>query len=322
MIAESVLADLGIQLAGGNDREVRGFCPVHHLVKGRPQHSPKWYMNRSTGAWLCFTCGQRGSIFTLASLLGADDEVLQQVPVEIMKASVEHWAMEEAEEEKETVFVSHYAFMKNPLPPKRMRESRGLSKEACQRYNLRWSKEGHCFLTPIYDFGAQFIGWQEKAKGYSLNYPDGVQKSHSLFGYQQITGRRSMMVESPLDVVHLATEGLTAVATYGAFVSNAQLEAMVAAVDEVILAFDRDEEGMNAMVDVGRRLTNVVKVKYFKYPKEESGKDPGELSYDAIMDGLASATSFLRGASYSHALSLKETRRAKYLRGAHNPTRR
>lgn len=325
MIAESVLEDLGVRLAGGNDREIRGFCPVHHLVKGREQDSPKWYMNRATGAWLCFTCHQRGSLLTLAQMLGGDMELLQQLPVEVMKASVEQWAKEDDEdEEAETVFVSHYAFLKNPLPPKAVRKMRGLSKESCERYNMRWSTEGHCFLTPIYGFDAQFLGWQEKAKGYSNNFPEGVAKSKSLYGYQQVSGNSPIvMMESPLDAVYLASIGIrNPVATYGSFVSNAQLVAVAEATDDVILAFDHDDAGVEATIDVARRLNGIVRVRYFRYPLTWEGKDPGELSVGSVVEGIETASSFVRGDSYSQALSLRLPRRPKYGRGTRKHLRR
>ena len=36
-----------------------GYRPVHVLVEGVDQSKPKWYINAESGAWICFTCGQR-----------------------------------------------------------------------------------------------------------------------------------------------------------------------------------------------------------------------------------------------------------------------
>lgn len=303
LIDADYLEALGVQTAGGNLRDIRGYCPVHHLVKGRPDSHPSWYMNTTTGAWLCFSCGQRGSLRYLVSLLGLDASMVEDLAIETARAGVQKWQDEEDEEAgapaKPSVFVSEYGFNKNPYPPKLMRARRDFRKEQAQTYNVRWSKDDKCFLIPVYAFGAlgELLGWQEKSKGYFNNVPEGMEKSKSLFGYGALYNtRKVILVESPLDVLRMANHGITgALATYGSFVSNDQLEALGAAslhVEQVILAFDNDEAGQAANDHCYRALRGVLDVRFAKYPSKKLGKDPGEWPVEEMQAAINEASHF------------------------------
>lgn len=304
---EDVLDRLGVRVVSSTDREIKALCPVHHLVTGRADNHPSWYMNQLTGAWLCFSCGQRGSLEHLVDLMGFDEEVLERVPVEIMRSKVERWAQEAQDEvledttqeaETETVYVSNYAFNKNPLPPPKPCERRGFTQQTCDLFNVRWDAKGKCFLIPVYDFTGQLIGWQEKATGYFNNVPEGMKKRNSLFGYQLHTGRQAIIVESPLDVLRLYELGFTGgLATYGSYVANEQVDAIAALVGTAILAFDDDSAGEEAATSVAKMLDKRgVNTKFFRYPhrKHEGwGKDPGDLADDLVGYGMSHA-SFIR----------------------------
>lgn len=307
MVTEELLHQLGVQVSSGSSaREINGFCPVHHLVKGRGQDKPKWYINRFTGAWLCFSCQQRGSLFTLVQMLGGDEEMLQEARAGAIKEAVERWSEEDEEPEEPKApepYISEYGFNKHRYPHKAVRQRRDILKTACIEYNLRWDEEGRCFLIPLYRAkDGVLIGWQKKSKGFFSNEPDGVDKSLCLFGYQQFTRGAMIFVESPLDVVRLASHGIRgAVATMGSYVSDEQLEAALNVTDEFVLAFDNDEGGEIARKSVTKRVRRqqLARVRYFVYPgpAKEFGKDPGELAIEHVHAGLEAASSFARAVS-------------------------
>jgi hypothetical protein len=299
LIDEDLLTQLGVEIAGGNEREIMAYCPVHHLVKGRGQDKAKWYMNRETGAWLCFSCHQSGGLHYLVELMGGDVDIIEEVSADIMVTQLSRLTATDEVEEKKTmpsVYVSEYGFSKNPIPHRAIRELRDLSADECEHYNVRWSKEGRCFLIPLYTaIDDVLIGWQEKSKGYFLNVPDGVEKSTCLFGLQQFKGNEMILVESPLDVVRLASNGfIGACATMGSYVSNEQLEAVRGAAGQAVLAFDDDDAGDEATQSVQKRLSRLgVEVRVFQYPQgnrrrqgHRYGKDPGELDIDLVRQGL------------------------------------
>lgn len=312
MAIEDVLTGLGVELAGGSDREIRAICPVHHLVKGRPDTRPSWYMNRATGAWICFSCHQSGSLPHLVELLGGDQETLREVVRDATVRTIEEIRASRpdpddddvAESETPRVYISEYGFGKNPLPPKMVRKLRDIKGPMCAKYNLRWSIDDRVFLIPLYDcLTHSLIGWQEKSKGYFMNVPEGVDKSLCLFGYQQYSRGDLVVVESPLDVVRLAGYGISAVATMGSYVSEAQIDAIARAVPDkysIVLAFDDDDAGDLARDHTYRVLRAEslgASLKVFQYPphnrqpngKHQFGKDPGELEIRHIIIGLESA---------------------------------
>lgn len=303
MVTEDLLEQLGVSTAGGSDREIRALCPVHALVTGKEDTRPSWYMNRTTGAWLCFSCHQKGSLFHLIELMGGDEEMLSEARRGAMVQTMEEIRARVEDDEPEPehkIYISEYGFAKNPLPPKRARLQRDIKKVDCERFNLRWDAEGMCFLIPLVDIDTgMLIGWQEKAKGYFMNVPTSVEKSDCLFGFQQYNRGDLIVVESPLDCVRLAQYRLNAVATMGSYVSARQLEAIAEAVDakhRIILAFDNDDAGHTARDYARRSLRSLsnAPVRCFTYPSAKLGKDPGELPIEAVVAGVERASSIVR----------------------------
>ena len=295
-ISAEMLQSLGVDVTGGDGgRNIQARCPVHHLVTGRPDNHPSWYMAVETGAWICFSCKQRGSLYTLLDLMDVDREVLGELPVRMLEDRAARLAEEEIKEaEPERVYISRYAFRKNPHPPLKLLDLRDIAFDSCVTHDVRFDTSKRCLLIPIYAFTGELLGWQEKASGgYFLNVPDEVKKSHSLFGYDQLHDR-AIVVESPLDVCRLTSYGLDGgVATFGSEVSNLQVEAIANQARRAILAFDEDYAGHQATESVSRRLTDMgVEVLYFRYPRKHEGKDPGELSYKSLITGLANARHF------------------------------
>jgi hypothetical protein len=290
-VIEAVLEKIGVDIAHVGDREIMGYCPVHRISRGRAQSKPKWYMNRDTGAWICFTCGQRGSLPYLVELLDHDVTILDDMPLVFMKAAVERWAPGEDAPEDDQPVVDPEAFDSLPRPPLHMCDLKDVDMEVVERYNVRWDPSGKCWMFPVYSFDHVLLGWQEKSKGYFMNVPKKMQKSESLFGYRTIRGGTVVVVESPLDAMRFATYGHQAVATYGSFVSDAQIDALQDQASTVILAFDNDDAGDHAMHHVGTKLMKnyFCQVAFFAYPPDTRGSDPGDLRPSDLQYGVAKA---------------------------------
>lgn len=67
---DSILLKLGIIVDQKSGKEVRAFCPDHHLYTGRKPSDPNWVVSKSTGETYCFT-ESRGSnlVWTVCRLL-------------------------------------------------------------------------------------------------------------------------------------------------------------------------------------------------------------------------------------------------------------
>jgi len=290
-VIDGVLEELGVRLTKVGDKEIQGYCPVHHLVEGKEQHSPKWYMNAETGAWICFTCGQRGSLPKLVEALGGDPETIDQLRLNAAHTSTTRWVTDrEGNEVEERVLVDPVLFDANPRPPVRVMDGKDVDPDVCARYNVRWDAKGKCWLLPIYTFDNQLAGWQEKSKGYFMNVPKQVKKSESLFGWHTYRAGRLIVVESPLDAMRFASYEMPAVATYGSFISDAQLEHLARA-EKLVLAFDNDDAGDHATEQVIADLRTIHDhMRVFKYPRRSRGSDPGELTPSQLIEGVTLAT--------------------------------
>lgn len=287
---EDILAEVGVQVVSVSNTEILAYCPVHVSVKGHAQDKPKWYMNSETGAWICFTCGQRGSLPGLVEALGGDPEQIEHLRLTAAVNKAHRlWGPQSGELPEEPVIINPEVFDANPRPSVKMMLRRDVTPEIVEAYNARWDREGKCWLLPIYTFDHQLAGWQEKSKGYFNNVPIAVKKSLSLFGWHTYRGGPLVVVESPLDAMRFAAHGHPAVAVYGSFPSAEQIEHLGSA-DKLIVAFDNDDAGDHARDELTKALASThPHMRWFRYPKRTRGSDPGELTVEQLHRGITAA---------------------------------
>ena len=147
------------------------------------------------------------------------------------------------------------------------------------------------------DTKSELLGWQEKGykNRYFNNHPKGMKKGKSLFGYKQYENGDMIVVESPLDVVRLASIGIKGgVATYGCSITDDQLRAIRGG-DRVIFALDNDDAGRAASKDMFQRcLLLNTEAWFFNYAGIDV-KDVGAMSRDEVLSGLSNARHMSRG---------------------------
>lgn len=296
----ATLDRLGIEGRESGD-ELVARCPQHLARTGSEDHHPSWSINLDTGLFICFSCGYRGSLFTLVmDLEGVAD-------VEAAKDFVVKGSLQNAISRIPGPYTpavprtglpeTRLAAYTNP-PPWALR-ARRVSAESCRHYGVLWDIYAESWILPIRDYDGLLLGWQEKSEAGRKfrNVPTGVKKSGTLFGYHLFSGGQMVVVESPLDAVRLHTEGITgAVATYGAIVSQTQIRLMSAA-DEIVMALDADEAGRKASRELLTTTKGVLKsVRFFTYGDDKC-KDPGDMSSEQIRQGIAQAKSRVLGTS-------------------------
>ena len=66
MDIEKVLLNLDITMVAQRGAEINGLCPKHKERTGKEDHNPSWWINSNTGAHICFSCGYKGNINSLA----------------------------------------------------------------------------------------------------------------------------------------------------------------------------------------------------------------------------------------------------------------
>lgn len=293
----ATLERLGIEGRESGD-ELVARCPKHFERTGREDAHPSWSINLQTGLFLCFSCGYRGSLYSLvmdiegvADMEAAKTFVVKgNLPSALARIPGPYHPPTPRSAIAESRLGAYVA------PPLWALRSRHVTATACDHYGVLWSTYDESWILPIRDYDGLLLGWQEKSEVGRMfrNYPAGVKKSSTLFGYHRFSGGQMIVVESPLDAVRLHSEGFPgAVATYGAIVSKTQIQLMSAA-DEVVMALDADDAGRKASRELLQSTRGVLKaVRFFTY--DGRAKDPGDMSPDQIRLGIADAKSRVLG---------------------------
>lgn len=301
---EDLLDRLGIEVVSTRGSEVQGFCPAHLARTGHVDHNPSWWINSDTGAHICFSCQFKGSVQSLIAFMqGIDFESastwLKSSDTDLAKKLERLMSKEVAVEPEPNLNPITEANLAAFVdPPIEMLRSRGILPNVAKEYGVLWDTFIQSWILPIREpITGALLGWQAKGgtDRYFRNFPNGVQKSTALFGYQQYSGGDMIVVESPLDVVRLASVGITGgVATYGSVVSKAQVN-YIRGADSIIVAMDNDEAGKKAS-EYFLELSDSMgfECKFFDYSGTDA-KDIGGMSKVEIVNGLNYAKHSVHG---------------------------
>ena len=211
---ETVLRRLSIEPVNARGSEILALCPGHKEITGKEDRSPSWWINSETGAHICFSCGFKGNLWSLI----ATAQGLKDANGFLDYADAKDWLYlsfdniqlgTNEEEEIEPVFKEVTNITESRLalftyPPQHALTARGFTLQAAEKHQLLWDTAHSNWISVIRDpHSNKLLGWQEKgfSRRYFRNYPVGVEKSTTLFGFNQYTGGRMIVVESPLDVV-------------------------------------------------------------------------------------------------------------------------
>lgn len=288
----SVLEDIGVEIKRVSGDEIQGRCPLHHLTKGRSSTRFSWYMNTDTGLYLCHTCGSRGNLPMLIATLSGDDNAIVAVQSLLIRNGLDRLtAPQEREERVEVDWIRYSKFA--PLPESVL-ERRMLKADVAHKFGVKWDKDKRMTIVPIVSQLGELLGWQAKRTGQFLNVPEGVHKGSTLFGIERAMGRTAVLLESPLDCVRFAgvysDDDISPVSSFGANVSNLQIDLITSRFDRLIVAMDNDKAGtMEA-----RRLAKIWPtfrkgIRYWKYGVDS--KDIGDYEDDGtILRDLSLAT--------------------------------
>lgn len=284
-----VLQTVGVELIRIGDREITGRCPVHIRTVGREDRSPSWSISATTGLWICFSCGARGTLSSLLRELAGDESISAQQF--LVNAGMQRLTAGDAPADAPAV-VDRDAFFTFERVTNRRCAARNLDPDLVHRFGVRWNPAHKSWAIPIISPLGQLQGWQEKKPGWVRNYPVGVKKGQTLFGVERVRSRTVVLVESPLDVVRFAGvyNKPNAVASFGATVSFEQCRLLTHIADRLVIAMDNDEAGRESskylykVLDTPRRG-----IRWWNYAGTDA-KDIGDMTDEEIERGLSTAT--------------------------------
>ncbi|MBD0734083.1 toprim domain-containing protein [Streptomyces sp. CBMA29] len=276
------LADLGVTVirttTGVEADEHLVRCPQHEQRTGKRDRRPSCWVNDETGAFICFSCGYSGPFVELvADALGVD------------RVQAARWVLRtgtrRVREDRPTRAVEPQPALTEAVlalyvpPPAEALADRRLTAAACADYGVLWDAAHRRWIIPIRCVSGRLMGWQEKGRHVFRNRPTGVKKSQTLFGAHLLDGGPAALVESPLDAVLIRSLGIpvTAVSSYGAFVSDAQMRIIKRNSSGLIVALDNDIAGIKGRDDVYTRWRpRGIPMLFFNYGSA-AGKDPGDM---------------------------------------------
>jgi hypothetical protein len=275
---EQILGELGITVHRMSGREIEAECPFH------PDAHPSFYMSAETGAWICFQCGASGGLQMLYEQVSGETGIglkaaLREVRQKRLRRPQEPASAEPVPDAlPDTVLIqAHYRAMRTP--PDWALQERSLDDATVFHYGIKWDKG---WVIPIRDpQTADLWGWQFKRLDHVRNFPKSIKKSSTLFGLRELTSKIAVLVESPLDVVRLACLEVEAVASFGAMVSQAQIEILQERCDEIVLALDADEEGQRQQEKIYPVLKRHMPTRQVPFPYGK--KDPGDMTDKEII---------------------------------------
>jgi 5S rRNA maturation endonuclease (ribonuclease M5) len=318
---ERVLERLQIEGIRHGDN-ITASCPMHMFMKGVEDGNPSWGIHVRTGAHNCFSCGYKGNLLSLVADyldLGGLDEaktwLYQNLEVDWEDVSKQ---LEEARQTYYTVprlvSMSEGRLGVFEDVPEWAARDKAVTVEACNYFGVRWRPTDSTWIIPIRSENGALLGWQEKGHltRKFFNRPPRVTKSKTLFGLHKWTEGMMIIVESPLDVVHMYSLGISGgVASYGAIVSTDQIK-LLRKSDRIILALDNDDTGKTASDALSHQLRKEgIEFWTFNYG-DKNVKDIGEMDRVGILEGLTNSTHCVLN---SHTLTKSQMRRIHIEKG-------
>lgn len=268
-----------------SDDELLCRCPAHRERLGKDDTHPSFYFNQTKLVGKCHSCQwDVGSLDYLVEYV-TGSPATDDVVVEARKSSLTDGLRRLTERKREVILSDDPKYMEWALAnkftgvPTQLLELRRLKLDAVEHFGVRWDREKRCQILPIRSPRGALWGWQQRQQGGVYNYPREVKKSDTLFGFSIATADRVALVESPLDAVRLHQAGVPAVSSFGAAVSNRQVELLARHFTVVVVALDNDEAGREAASKILPKLRKRIGAIPWDYTGSRC-KDPGDYTSD------------------------------------------
>lgn len=296
--------------------EALGLCPMHAERTGKEDHSPSWWINLETGMHMCFSCNYKGNLVQLVcdvkgfyAIGYGDDKGFDYKAAELWLSTIAEISVEQLAEMVNSL-PNYIASYPKPVemsearlavfvqPPQDALDGRHLTAEAAFKYSVMWDANKKNWILPLREpHFNKLMGWQEKGtvERTFMNRPPHIPKSKTLFGVDVQNEDVSIVVESPLDCVRIASAGFNgAVAICGASPSEEQIK-LLRYSDRIIVAMDNDKAGEKAskeFLNWARKYS--LNMWFFNYGSS-SKKDPGDMTDEEISWGIENAKSSIFG---------------------------
>lgn len=285
-----VLDELGIDVVRVEHKErdpwVLAHCPFHEDAR------PSFAVAVETGHWICYAgCGV-GPLAELVARIREVDRLAAErwlggftepdIDEDALLAALRGMAAEVIE----VLTVPSYTHGQTY----RMMTDRGYSPETLRAFDVGQDAAAQAVVIPVYFLGElrglvyRYVNPLVKDK-YEYK-PEGIKVSEMLFGWDTLPDAPESitLVEGPLDAMWLYQAHQPGVACFGAHLSAAQADLLVARTREVIVAFDEDEAGWRGTGQVIRLLGKHLRVRVARLtPGRKDVQDCNRIELMAVL---------------------------------------
>ena len=302
MDIETELINRGLKLKHSGENYVLTNCPF-------PDHddkNPSFSINLKTGNFLCFGCGQKGDVYELFSVL--DDVSIEEAhrryknnfKSETSVFGLLNNILEDSN--KKFVYYSKSSFFEvfESINQKSKGyaylKERGLNAGTVKRFDLRWGGNVFHFanriIIPIYNDVGKLVTYTGRTIG---NDKPKTRKTRSpataLFGLYQLLRPRNnkrmrygILVEGEFDCMYMQRFRLNAISSMGIHLSDSQLYLLRKYFKKIIVSYDGDSAGVDAMWGKNNILNRVKKYVPAYGIRLPEGKDPNELTKEELYE--------------------------------------
>ena len=286
---ESVLRSCDIKIGGEIDTHYLIFCPFHYNI-----HTPACEIDKSNGMFICFSCGESGSIidivmrttnrnyFEASRLINSkkDDVDIERIIDEAVDSSLEL-----PEFDMDLINRMHKD-LKNSVRAREYFLGRNINDSSMEEFMLGYSPNQDMVIVPVFDEFAKCLGFVARSiEGKVFKNSTGLPKSKVLFNLNRSKRSTIIVVESSFDAIRLHQSGFKAVATLGASVSRNQISLLQKYASSIIVCPDNDDAGKKMM----DKIVNNIKNKTVQVISLNKGKDVGDLTSEEIVDTFKNA---------------------------------
>lgn len=238
------------------------------------------------GTFNCFVCGFSGSFPKLiAELFDSDEDFAKEWLVErfgdLMISSTTQWEdITFDEEDKKLLDKSIIEGLPSYCP---YLEKRGLSKEVCEKFKVKYDPESNCVLFPVYDNNGDFTMITKRScDSKKFFIPKDVKKPVYLLNYMIKQGIETVYIcESQINALTLHSWGFNAVALFGTGDPYQYDLLNKSGITYFILCLDGDNAGWKGTTKLIENLKKDIMIDVVAIPY---GKDVNDLTKDEFVN--------------------------------------
>ena len=306
---EALEEDLGLDPIAVKKDESQHYCPLPHGQHKNGDTTGKFFINRERKVYNCWVCGGGNLVSLVCEIKDISPEEAidylwtftrpRDQSEEEFKGEILSLLSEGDEQFEVLPHYSERVLSKYSENDHNWFAERHIFDEVRRRYGVcfapdakRYGPDKEVYVGPSiilpHFWNEQLVGWQNRwleddrpawVPKYT-NTPD-LPKKTTLYGWDQVKDEQEVpliVVESVPTVLFLASQGLPAVATFGASVSEDQLRFLRRFQSGVIIAPDNDPAGANCAYEMASQLEDYIPVMQLPPVDGPEGSDLGDLN--------------------------------------------